>query len=185
MKSFRMLRRNIRTLFIVIAIAIAFTGCIGTSSSPSPEMEIQRTLDDFLILESQHIYFLTTDWTFVDIERVANRTYAEVVIVNGEPVSIEELIGVHRETWQVWEQLDEKERDDLRSMLEENHFIIEIRQQEILVSKSKDSATAQGILYGGLLLPSGDPVDEEMLIPINIELRRLDEVWRITELTTS
>lgn len=185
MKGFRILRRNIRTLFIVIAIAIAFTGCIGTSSIRSPEMEIQRTLDDFLILESQHIYFLTADWTFVDIERVANRTYAEVVTINGEPVTIEELIGVHRETWQVWGQLDEKERDDLRSIVEENHFIIEIREQDILGSKSQNRAIVQGILYGGLLLPSGDPVDEEMLIPISIELRRLDETWRITELTTS
>ncbi len=148
----------------------------------SPETEIQRTLDDFLILETQHIYFLTTDWTITDIERIANRTYADVVTINGAPISREELLDMHREAWQMWEQLDEKEKADLRSQFEDNEYIMEFREQEIFVSTSKNRAIVQGTLYSGLLLPSGEPV-EEMLIPFCIELRRVNETWKITEVT--
>lgn len=82
----------------------------------------------------------------------------------------------------MWEQLDEKAKDDLRSQLEENKFIMEFREQKIFVSTSKNRAIAQGILYGGLLLPSGEPI-EEMLIPFWIELKRVNETWKIAEVT--
>ena len=175
------LRLSQRHVYLIIITAIIFTGCVGTSTW-SPETEIQRTLDDFLILETQHIYFLTTDWTIADIERIANRTYADMVTINGEPISREELLDMHREAWQVWEQLDEKKKDDLRSQIEESRFIMEFREQEIFVSASKTRAIVQGILYGGLLLPSGEPI-EEMLIPFWIELEFLNETWKIAEVT--
>lgn len=178
------LRLSQRRIYLIIVTAIIFTGCLpfGATRVKSPELEIQRTLDDFLILETQHIYFLTADWTITDIERIANRTYADVVTINGEPISREELLDMHREAWQVWEQLDEKAKDDLRSQLEENKFIMEFREQKIFVSTSKNRAIAQGILYGGLLLPSGEPI-EEMLVPFWIELKRVNETWKIAEVT--
>lgn len=180
-KGLRLSQHHMCLLFLTIVTTVIFTGCVGTSTW-SPEIEIQRTLDDFLILETQHIYFLTADWTFADIEPIANRVYADVVIIHGKSKTSKELLELYLESWLEWEQIDGQEKADLRSQFEDNEYIMEFREQEIFVSTAKNRAIVQGTLYSGLLLPSGEPV-EEMLIPFCIELRRVNETWKITEVT--
>ncbi len=106
-----------------------------------------------------------------------------MVIIDGNPITNKDLLESYREYWWEFEQISLKDKDYMRSQLKGNHFILEIQQQEILLSALKEKAIVKGNLYSGLLLPSGKTV-EEILIPISIELSCINRSWRITQLTT-
>lgn len=164
---------------LALGIVILLSGCIGTFSQV--EEEIQRVLNDLVVLESLHIHFLTGEYTIDELMEIAARIYAEHVIVYGHRYSYAEIIENYKELWRSWEDLDYAELEQRRAELGDRKFVMEVRNIEIVLSTKGDEALVEGVLYCGFLEPSGEIVDEYSM-EVVFQLKRAPRLWRITSL---